>query len=188
MWRTKPARGSARLLYVLYISLRCSWRGLASSFWGRVSNLKGLKRFPRRVARRIVGPRTPIDDSFVLSCPLAYSSSRLIPFRLFSLLSPVPVVTYCELLRELCRTALKKAVSFGAQNFGQHEKWCGQPARLQYVSSRFVVTRAAGIASFVVCDNNFYDAHWLSGDRWRYCGPRRGETPPRRARIREDLS
>lgn len=59
---------------------------------------------------------------------------------------------------------------------------------IRLVSSRFVVTRAAGIASFVVCDNNFYDAHWLSGDRWRYYGPRRGETPPRRARIREGLS
>lgn len=30
------------------------------------------------------------------------------------------------------------------------------------VSSRLVSTRAAGIASFVVCDNNFYDVHWLS--------------------------
>lgn len=121
----------------MYILLRCSWRDFASSFWGRVSNLKGLKRFPRRVARRIVGPRTPIDRRLFRSFlppALSRSPSRLIPFRLFSLLSPVPTVTYCELLTELCPPCPKKAVPFGATNFGRHEKWCGQPAMIRNTS------------------------------------------------------
>lgn len=68
-------------------------------------NLKGLKRFPRRVARRIVGPRTPIDRRLFYSF---LPSSCLILFRLFSLFSPVSAVTYCKLLRELCRLAQKR--------------------------------------------------------------------------------
>lgn len=45
---------------------------------GRVSNLKGLKRFPRRVARRIVGPRTPIDRRLfrLFLTPLALLARR----------------------------------------------------------------------------------------------------------------
>lgn len=58
---------------------------------GRVSNLKGLKRFPRRVARRIVGPRTPIDRrlfrSFFASCALR-SLVALDPFPPLSLSLP----------------------------------------------------------------------------------------------------
>lgn len=75
---------------------------------GGVSNLKGLKRFPRRVARRIVGPRTPIDrrDSLALSCSLpralSRSPSRLIPFRL--LLAFFSPCSACNLLRTFKRT------------------------------------------------------------------------------------
>lgn len=178
MWRGKPARLSAWLLYVYTASMLMKRTRLFFPRGG-VSNLKGLKRFPRRVAHRIVGPRTPIDRRLLRSRPPTH-----IPFRLFSL--PVSTVTYCELLRAAMPPCPKKTVPFGAKNFRQRERWCGRPARL--LAIRFVVTCVAGIASFVVCDNNFYDAHWLSGDRWRYCGPRRGETPPRRARIREGLS
>lgn len=98
----------------------------------------------------------------------------------------------CDLLRTFNRTmpALpEKGRPFRRDKFWATRKMVRTASNdSQYVSFRFVVTRAAGIASFVVCDNNFYDVHWLSGDRWRYYGPRHGETPPRRARIREDLS
>lgn len=154
----------------------------------KVSNLKGLKRFPRgwRVGLSALKHRST-DDSFSLSCPplsLRHSCppSRLIPFRfLFSLLSPSSVVTYCELLREPCRPAEKDL----ALSLSMRKILCDMKngadtlaARLvpsRPVSSCLVSTRAAKIASFVVCDNNFYDAHWLSDERWQYCGPRRGK-------------
>lgn len=120
--------GAARPGYCMRIPLRCSWRGLASSFWGRVSNLKGLKRFPRRVARRIVGPRTPIDRRLFRSFlpPFAFSFAvALDPFPLLASFS-----RSCDLLRTFKRTmppCPKKAVPFDAKNFRQHEKWCRRP-------------------------------------------------------------
>lgn len=186
MWRTKPAR--ARPGYCMYIPLRCSWRGLASSFWGESFEFKRFKAISQEGGAsdcRLSNTDRPTTLSLFLAPP-AFSPSHLIPFRLFSFLSLIPAVTYCELLREPCP---KKRLSFSTRKIsGNMKNGADGQQRSQYVSSRFVVTRAAGIASFVVCDNNFYDAHWLSGDRWRYYEPRRGETPPRRARIREDLS
>lgn len=153
-----------------YIPPRCSRRGLASSFWarggeGEVSNLKGLKRFPRRVARRIVGPRTPIDRRLFLA-PVALDP--LSP--LLELPSPR---SGCDLLRTFKRSHValrpREAVPFDARKIsggvknGADGQRARNTSRLVSSGSRFVTTRAAGIASFVVCDNNFYDAHWLSG-------------------------
>lgn len=62
-------RRSARLLYVYTASMlsRRTRLFFLGGRGGEVSNLKGLKRFPRRVARRIVGPRTPIDRRLFLA-------------------------------------------------------------------------------------------------------------------------
>lgn len=178
-------RGSARLLYVHAASMLLERTRLF--FLGESFEFKRFKTISQEGGASDCRPSNTDRRRLFRSFLPPLLRSRLIPFRLFSLLSLVPAVTYCELLRELLPCP-KKAVPFGTENFGQHEKWRGRPAHSQYVSSRFVVTRVAGIASFVVCDNNFYDAHWLLGDRWRYYGQRRGETPPRQARIREDLS
>lgn len=155
----------------------------------KVSNLKGLKRFPRgwRVGLSALKHRST-DDSFSLSRsslslppPLLLSTVALDPFSL--LLASLSLFG-CDLLRTFKRTVppCRKGlgvVPFDAENFVRHEKWCRHargPSR--FVSSSLVSTRAAGIASFVVCDNNFYDAHWLSEERRRYCGSRRGKPHP----------
>lgn len=177
-------RGSARLLYVHAASMLLERTRLF--FLGESFEFKRFKTISQEGGASDCRPsntdRRRLFRSFssplpcVLSWSLFAASSRFF-------LSFFPAVTYCELLRELLPYP-KKAVPFGTKNFGQHEKWRGRPAHSQYVSSGFIVTRVAGIASFVVCDNNFYDAHWLLGDRWRYYGQRREETPPRQARIR----
>lgn len=72
------------------------------SAWGSFE-FKRFKAISQGVARRIVGPRTPIDRRrFFLSF---LSAAALDPFLLFSPLSPVTIVTYCELLGEPCRLA-----------------------------------------------------------------------------------
>lgn len=134
-------RRSALLGCCMYIPPRCSRRGLASSFWARgggveVSNLKGLKRFPRRVARRIVGPRTPIDRRLFLA-PVALDP--LSP--LLELPSPVPAVTYCELLREPRRSPAERerpSLSTLEKFRGGVKNGADGHARPQYVSSRLV--------------------------------------------------
>lgn len=83
-------RRSARLPYVYTASMLSERTRLffLGGGGGEVSNLKGLKRFPRRVARRIVGPRTPIDRRRLFLAPVAldppFASSRASfpPFRL----------------------------------------------------------------------------------------------------------
>lgn len=96
----------------------------------------------------------------------------------------------CDLLQTFKRTmppCPEKAVSFSAKNFEQHEKWCKRPSCSQYVSSCLVSSWHVLLESRrLSCDNNFYDAHWLSGDRWRYYGQRHGNNPT--TRIREGLS
>lgn len=138
----------------VYISSRCSWKGLAFfSLRGvrKVSNLKGLKRFPRgwRVGLSALKHRST-DDSFFLSrsslslpppnrsCP----PSRLIPFRFFSLLSPYSVVTYCELLREPCRPAEKdSALSLSMRKISCDMKNGADTLAARLVSSRLVSSR-----------------------------------------------
>lgn len=82
-------RRSTRLLYVYTASMLSERTRLffLGGGGGEVSNLKGLKRFPRRVARRIVGPRTPIDRRLFLAPvaldpPFASSRASFPPFRL----------------------------------------------------------------------------------------------------------
>lgn len=82
-------RRSARLLYVYTASMLSERTRLffLGEGGGEVSNLKGLKRFPRRVARRIVGPRTPIDRRLFLAPVALDPLSPLLelflpPFRL----------------------------------------------------------------------------------------------------------
>lgn len=127
--------GAQNRLYV-YVPPRCFWKGLAFFFaegggrWVRkVSNLKGLKRFPRgwRVGLSALKHRST-DDSFSLSLPYPSSPQTLLsivaldPFSL--LLSPFSVVTYCELLRGPRRPAEKdSALSLSMRkNFLRHEK------------------------------------------------------------------
>lgn len=84
---------------------------------GGVSDLKGLKRFPRgwRVglsALEIADRPTTIPSLCLADAAAAAAATELIPFR-FSSLSPFPVVTYCELLRVPRRLAEKgQALSF----------------------------------------------------------------------------
>lgn len=170
-------RGSAWLLYVY---TACSWRGL-SPLLSAGGSLE-FKRFKAISQEGGASDCRPSNTDRPTTPSLSPADAHPFPPLLSSRFD-------CDLLRTFKRAmppCPKKTVPFGAKNFRQRERWCGRPARL--LAIRFVVTCVAGIASFVVCDNNFYDAHWLSGDRWRYCGPRRGETPPRRARIREGLS
>lgn len=162
---------------------------------GKVSNLKGLKRFPRgwRVRLSALKHRST-DDSFSLSCSSPRPLLSTVALDPFSLLLASFFPFGCDLLRTFKRTAppcQKRlgVVPFDAENFVRREKWCRHArSASRFVSSSLVSTRAAGIASFVVCDNNFYDAHWLSEERRRYCGPHRGKPPLRRAGIREGLS
>lgn len=111
---------------------------------GGVSNLKGLKRFPRRVARRIVGPRTPIDRRLLRSRPPTH-----IPFRLFSL--PVSTVTYCELLREPCHPA-RKRLSLSARKISGNVKdgADGRHACSQYVSSWHVLLESRRLSCVII--------------------------------------
>jgi len=151
---------------------------------------KRFKAISQGVARRIVGSQTPIDRRFFFSFSLfpfftsPQSLLSTVALDPFSLLLASLSLFGCDLLRTFkgtvppCRKGLG-VVPFDAENFVRHEKWCRHarsPSR--FVSSSLVSTRAAGIASFVVCDNNFYDAHWLSEERRRYCGSRRGKPHP----------
>lgn len=111
-------RSSTRSLYVQRRHRpppppRCSSKGLLASFFSGVSNLKGLKRFPRgwSVGLSALERRSTDDNSFSPLCyyPRPSVRSRVDPFFTLSI---VPVVTYCELLRgPLCRKK-KRAVSF----------------------------------------------------------------------------
>lgn len=112
MWRTKPAPLGPAAVCIYRLDALEEDSPLLSGRGGEVSNLKGLKRFPRRVARRIVGPRTPIDRRLFLA-PVALDP--LSP--LLELPSPVPAVTYCELLRELCRSPAEKGRPFRREKF-----------------------------------------------------------------------
>lgn len=164
MWRAEPA------LYVcIYIASKaCSWKGLAffslrererEGGMKKVSNLKGLKRFPRgwRVGLSALKHRST-DDSFSLSCPppffipniLLVHSRALDPF---SLLSPYSV---CDLLRTFKRTAppCRKrlgAVPFDAENFVRHEKWCRHArSASRFVSSRHVLSESRRLSCVII--------------------------------------
>lgn len=132
----KTERGSARPPRT-YIPLRCSWRGLASSFWGRESfEFKRFKAISQEGGASDCRPSNtdrPTTRSFL---PLALSPSRLIPFRLLSLLSPVPAVTYCDLLTELCAALPEKRLSLSARKISGNVKngADGQQHVSQYVS------------------------------------------------------
>lgn len=187
MWRRKPALLG---LAAVCISPRCSWRRLASSFEGGESlEFKRFKAISQEGGASDCRPSNtdrPTTLSLFLT-PRSRPPTRSGPFPPL-LSSRFGCVTYCELLREPCCPARKRLPLSARKISGNVKNGAANTLAIRFVSSRFVVTRAAGITSFVVCDNNFYDAHWLSENRWLYCGLRRGETPPRRARIREGLS
>lgn len=144
---------------------------------------KRFKAISLGVARRIVGSQTPIDRRFFFSflpspffTPHTHFLSTVVLLIPFRFLLPIRFVTYCELLREPRRPAEKdSALSLSMRKISCDMKNGADALAARLVSSRLVSTRAVGIASFVVCDNNFYDAHWLSEERRRYCGPRRGK-------------
>lgn len=115
MWRTEAARAvymynDATARHPLLDAPRKDYSPL---FFSGVSNLKGLKRFPRgwSVGLSALERRSTDDNSFSPLCyyPRPSVRSRVDPFFTLSI---VPVVTYCELLRgPLCRKK-KRAVSF----------------------------------------------------------------------------
>lgn len=126
MWRTKPARlGPAAVRIYRFDALGEDSLLLSGGESFEFKRFKAISQEGGASDCRPSNTDRPTTRSFL---PLALSSSRLIPFRLLSLLSPVPAVTYCDLLTELCYPARKTTVPFGAKNFGQCEKWCGQPA------------------------------------------------------------
>lgn len=113
MWRTEAARA-----VYMYNDATASFSSMLLErttrlFFSGVSNLKGLKRFPRgwSVGLSALERRSTDDNSFSPLCyyPRPSVRSRVDPFFTLSI---VPVVTYCELLRgPLCRKK-KRAVSF----------------------------------------------------------------------------
>lgn len=72
----------------------------------KVSNLKGLKRFPRgwRVGLSALKHRSDRQSFFFSFLPFPFLTPQTllstVLFRFFSLFSPYSVVTYCELLTE----------------------------------------------------------------------------------------
>lgn len=101
------------MLRVYIPPLDASRKGLATFFRGVKSfEFKRFKTISQGVARRIVGPRTADRPRTILSLFLVLPGSRLppclVPFRFFSSLSPFPIVTYCELLREPRRPAERR--------------------------------------------------------------------------------
>lgn len=114
-------RNSARLLYVYTASMLLERTRLF--FLGESFEFKRFKAISQEGGASDCRPsNTDRPTTLSLFLAPAFSSSRLIPFRLlFSLLSPISVVTYCELLRELSRSA-RKRLSLSARKISSNMK------------------------------------------------------------------
>lgn len=113
MWRRKPARLRSTVICIYRLDAFGEDSPLLSG--GRVSNLKGLKRFPRGGGASDCRPSNT-DRPTTLSFFLAHRCARSFSASSSPLPSPAPTVTYCELLTDHTHPA-RKRLSLLARKF-----------------------------------------------------------------------